>query len=76
MEKPQFVSMVYTKIFQHTGGWKVSSYTANTKRSPGAGLMLAQRLRRWPNIKPAPAQRLVFTGWLVLLFSLEVYYII
>ena len=28
------------------------------KHLPGAGLMLVQRLRRWPNINPAP----VFTG--------------
>ena len=26
---------------------------ANTRRWPNAGLMLAQRLRRWANIKPA-----------------------
>ena len=26
------------------------------------GLMLAQRRRRWANIKPASAQRLVFAG--------------
>ena len=27
--------------------------------------MLAQRLRRWPNIKPAPSERLVF-AWMVI----------
>ena len=31
-----------------------------TRRWPGAGLMLAQRLRRWASIRPAPSQRLVF----------------
>ena len=32
--------------------------TANTRRSPNAGLMLGQRRRRWPNIKPALGERL------------------
>ena len=32
----------------------------NTKRVPNAGFMLGQRRRRWPNIKPALGQRLVF----------------
>ena len=35
---------------------------ANTGRIANAGLMLVHRLRRWPNIKPALAQRLVFVG--------------
>ena len=34
------------------------SYPANMKRSPYAGLLLAHRLRRWPNSKPTFAQRL------------------
>ena len=33
-----------------------------TRRWPAAGLMLVHRLRRWPNIRPAAGQRLVFTG--------------
>ena len=39
-----------------------------TRRWRNAGLMLGQRLRRrrWPNIKPALRQRLVFTGYLSL----------
>ena len=37
-------------------------YLANTTRWPSVGLMLAHRLRRWPNIKPALGQRLVFAG--------------
>ena len=34
----------------------------NTKRWHSAGLMLAHRLRRWTNIKPALCQHLVFAG--------------
>ena len=29
----------------------------NTRRGPGASLLLGQRRRRWPNIKPAPGPR-------------------
>ena len=36
---------------------------ANTKRSPNVGSMLAQRLRRWPNIQPTLDERLVSAGW-------------
>ena len=39
-----------------------TTFPANTKRSPNAGLMLAHYLRRWTNISPALGQRLVFTG--------------
>ena len=35
---------------------------ANTKRSASAGVMLAHRLRRWPNIMPALVQRVVLPG--------------
>ena len=35
---------------------------ANTRRSPNVGTMLANRLRRWPNIVPALGERLVFAG--------------
>ena len=38
------------------------TFPANTKRSANVGLMLAHRLRRWPNIKPPLGQRLVFPG--------------
>ena len=34
----------------------------NTRRWPNAGLMLAQRRRRWANISPTLGQRLVFAG--------------
>ena len=34
--------------------------SANTRRWPDAFSMLDQRLRRWPNIKRASGQRLVF----------------
>ena len=32
--------------------------TAKTRRLPNAGLMLGQRLRRWPNVKPTFGQYL------------------
>ena len=35
---------------------------SNTRRWTNAGLKLAHRLRRWPNINPALVQRLVFAG--------------
>ena len=36
---------------------------ANTRRWTNAGLLLGQRLRRWPNINPTLVQRLVFAGF-------------
>ena len=41
----------------------LQGYTANTRHSTNAGLMLAQHLRRWTNIKPTLVQRLVLTGY-------------
>ena len=41
-------------------------FPLNTRCWPSAGLMLGQRLRRWPNINPALSQRLGFTGSLTL----------
>ena len=41
-------------------------FQANTRRRPNAGLMLAQRRRRWANISPALAQRIEFTGLLLI----------
>ena len=38
----------------------VPLHTEQTRRRPIAGPMLAHRLRRWPSIKPALVQRLVF----------------
>ena len=38
-------------------------YPANTRRWTNADLMLAHRLRRWPNIKSALVQRLMFAGY-------------
>ena len=40
----------------------MAGYRANTTRWPNAGLMLAQRRRRWANISPALVQRVVFAG--------------
>ena len=37
-------------------------YSANTTRSPNAGLMLAHRLRRWTSISPALSERVVIAG--------------
>ena len=37
-------------------------YPSNTRRWANSGLMLVQRLRRWPNIKPPLAQHLGFAG--------------
>ena len=38
------------------------AYPANTSRSFNAGLMLDHRLRRWPNIKTALDQCIMFAG--------------
>ena len=40
----------------------VRSQSENTRRFAKAGAMLCQRLRRWRNIKPALAPRLLFAG--------------
>ena len=37
-----------------------SCVTASTRRENNVGLMLGQRHRRWPNIKPALNQSVVF----------------
>ena len=37
-------------------------FPGNTKHSPNAVLMLAHRLRRWPNIETALGESLVFAG--------------
>ena len=41
------------------------THPANTRRSPDAGLMLAHRLQRWPNIGEVSSQNLVF-AWQIL----------
>ena len=38
---------------------------ANTRPSPSVVLVLAQRLRRWPNAKTALGERLVLAGLLL-----------
>ena len=45
-----------------TNNTEAEGFPANTRRWPSAGLMLAQRRRRWVNISPALGQRLVFSG--------------
>ena len=37
-------------------------FPANTIHSANVGLMLGQRRRRWPNIKPTLAERIVLAG--------------
>ena len=44
-------------------GTDVKYFPANTRRWTSAGVMLAQRLRRWANITSALVQRLVFAGF-------------
>ena len=46
----------------------------NTKRWPNVGLMLVQRLRRWPSIKPTLGERLVFVGSALCYFTFTVYW--
>ena len=41
---------------------RTTPFPVNTTPWPNAGLMLAQRRRRWPSIKPALEQHLVHTG--------------
>ena len=43
--------------------WVYGRFLVNTRRSPNAVLVLAHRLRRWPNTKTALDNRLVF-AWL------------
>ena len=46
-------------VFSVSPGVKTGGYPANTRHSPNAVLMLAHRLRRWPNIKTALGECLV-----------------
>ena len=48
------------------------TYPANTRRWTNAGLMLAHRLRRWPNISPALIQSFVSTGTVCLLGYIQI----
>ena len=38
-------------------------YPANMRGWPNVGLLLAHRLRNWPNSKPALSQRFMFAGY-------------
>ena len=49
--------MLLITLFQDRAG-RVNGDQENVGLRPGAGLMLAQRLRRWANISPAPGPRL------------------
>ena len=48
-------------------------HPGNTRRWTNADLMLAHRLRRWPNIKSALVQRLVFAGYFWKLLEYHIY---
>ena len=47
-----------TTVFVRKGRWSCSHHVTNMRRKLSAGLMLAQRLRRWASIKTALGQRL------------------
>ena len=40
-----------------------SEYPVSTRHRPNDVLMLAHRLRRWPNIKPTLGKRLLVSEW-------------
>ena len=48
--------------YTHHSEWFAYIIPANTRHWTNAGLMLAQRRRRWDNISPALVQCLVFAG--------------
>ena len=52
----------YTSIASMTDNVCCAGIPANTVHRPNAGLMLARRLRRRPNINPAFGQCSVFAG--------------
>ena len=47
-------------------------YQANMTRWPNIGLLLAHRLRSWPNSKSALSQRLMFAGYVQYLLHIHV----
>ena len=47
-------------------------YPANMRRWPNIGLLLAHRLRSWPNSKSALSQRLMFAGYVQYLLLIHV----
>ena len=46
----------------HCAGYTWTTDPCNRRRSPNAGIMLAHRLRRWPNINPAWVYCMVLAG--------------
>ena len=46
--------------------WVMDPKHSGEQQTPNAGLMLAQRRRRWANISPALGRRLLFAGWAAL----------
>ena len=51
-------------IYQAKSPSSSSTYPANTRHRPNVDLMLGQRRRRWPNIKPTLGRCLVFAGYI------------
>ena len=56
--------------------WMFGHLPINTTHRPNAGLMLIQRLRRWPSLKTALGKHLVFAGLLVIYLLLPDYSLI
>ena len=52
----------YPRVSGRLISYPAHSFPANTICWPNAGLMLAQRRRRWDNFKPALGQQIVFAG--------------
>ena len=46
----------------HSSCMAAEGHPVKTRHPPNVGSMLGQRLRRWPNIKPAMGRSLVLTG--------------
>ena len=53
---------LYELVFYWQGGTEVALAVWQPEHSPNTGTMLAHRLRRWPNIVPALAERLVLAA--------------
>ena len=49
-------------VFTHTSNYR--QYPANTRHSVNVGIMLAHRLRRWPNIITTSAECFVLAGYI------------
>ena len=52
----------FVSIYSGCAKFVAARLAQQTRGSAIVGLMLVQRLRRWPNIKPTMSQRLLFAG--------------